>query len=449
MGPSKLIARVVAVALLVTVGQLFAPPPAAAAESSIPPTPARTDGDQPVAADDRPLQTSSAVGVLRRVRLAGELAAEQSVEASPARATVAPAASARRTLMYYVPGEVDSWWSLDAAWDAIDLVAGQWVEVDACGGLTSHDDQALKATARARGAGLLPSLMTYSGAINHLLLTDPVVADNLIRNIVEYVVAEDYAGFDADLEAIEPEDRAAYSAFIARLAEALHARGKLLTIAVPPKEREVSRGLAAAYDYAVLGRYADVVTLMTYDYAGSWGEPGAVAPYGPVERAVAYAASQIPHEKVNLGLAFYGYDWNVTTASRVRAFGHERATELARRHGATIGLDPETRSATFTYRGAADEAWTRLPSQPQPYYRVTVRRAAPCAAELPSGPPSPTRQWPTQVGPQEHVVWYEDARSAAARLEIAERHGTGVAGWRLGLEDPTVWPILRRWRNVG
>jgi spore germination protein YaaH len=219
-------------------------------------------------------------------------------------------------------------------------------------------------------------------------------------------------------------------------------------MAVPPKERETSSLPAGAYDYAALGRHADIITLMTYDYAGTRSGAGAVAPHGPVERAVAYAASRIPPEKINLGLAFYGYDWDLSASGKVRALGHEQAADLADQHGVAIGFDPRTRSATFSYRAAADQAWRRLPDTPVAYHNVTTRSAPPCDGAFPTRPTSPaTPRPPAPTGMHEHVVWYEDARSAAARLEIAERYGTGVAAWRLGLEDPGVWPALRRWRG--
>jgi spore germination protein YaaH len=49
---------------------------------------------------------------------------------------------------------------------------------------------------------------------------------------------------------------------------------------------------------------------------------------------------------------------------------------------------------------------------------------------------------------QEHIVWIEEARSAAARLNIADKYGlAGVGAWRLGQEDAAVWPLLESWRN--
>jgi spore germination protein YaaH len=51
--------------------------------------------------------------------------------------------------------------------------------------------------------------------------------------------------------------------------------------------------------------------------------------------------------------------------------------------------------------------------------------------------------------PQTHQVWIEDGASAAARIGLADAgHLRGVATWRLGFEDPNVWPLLAQWRQV-
>jgi hypothetical protein len=165
--------------------------------------------------DGRRLDRDAAGKLLRRALLDAERVAELPVRTVPLEPVGAGPRPMRRTLMYHVPGDHRSWRSLDAAWDATDYVAAQWVDVNACGGLTTRDDQTLKAVARARGGGVLPSLLTYSAPVNHRLLTDRAVSDNLIRGIVDYVVAEEYPGFDIDLEAIDPADRDHFSAFIA------------------------------------------------------------------------------------------------------------------------------------------------------------------------------------------------------------------------------------------
>jgi spore germination protein YaaH len=123
----------------------------------------------------------------------------------------------RHVLGYYVPYDSTSWSAIEAHWSALSMLGAQWVTVDACGNLSSRDDQTLKRFAQVRGVQVLPSLLTLSGWLNHRLLTDEAVSEHLIEQIVGYTLAEDYAGFDLDLEAIEPSDREAFSEFVARL----------------------------------------------------------------------------------------------------------------------------------------------------------------------------------------------------------------------------------------
>jgi spore germination protein len=295
---------------------------------------------------------------------------------------------------------------------------------------------------------VFPSLLTVSAWLNHRILTDEVVASRAVEQIVDYVMAEGYDGFDLDLEGISATDRDAFTAFVARLGAALHERGKTLAPAIPAKDHDATTGWAGAYDYAALGEHADLITIMTYDFRGAWSGPGSVAPYDWVDRVMAFATSQIPAHKVLLGLAFYGYDWNVTAGS-TRALGHAQAAALAERYQAPITLDPATQSATFRYQAPAGDPPPTRPELPRPQHEITERVPPPCPVEAPTPAPTPTaRPTPLPDAIQDHEVWLEESGSAAARLGLADRHRTGgVAAWRLGLEDPQVWAIVQRWRQ--
>src|SRR5215208_6223841 len=115
-----------------------------------------------------------------------------SVAALPANAPVPQASPGRRVLGYYGPGDPTSWTSLQANAQAIDLIAGHWITIDACGNLASRDDQTLKQFAQAHGIRVFPSLLTLSGWLNHRLLTEETVTAHSIQQIVDYIVAENY-----------------------------------------------------------------------------------------------------------------------------------------------------------------------------------------------------------------------------------------------------------------
>src|SRR5512133_2820597 len=143
--------------------------------------------------------------------------------------------SKRVVLGYYVPYDATSWASFQAQAAGLDYVGAQWVSVDACGNVGSRDDRTLVAYANERGVKVLPSLLTSTGWLNHRLLSDPATNDHFLSEIVKYVVEAGYPGIDLDLEGINESDRDAYSTFIAKVGDALHQRGKILTLAIPAK----------------------------------------------------------------------------------------------------------------------------------------------------------------------------------------------------------------------
>ena len=183
--------------------------------------------------------TRAVVLLLVLMTITAPVAAVQGGGAAPA------GAPDRRVLGYFVTYAPTSWASLEAQAHLIDLVAVRWVTIDACGRLTSSDDQTLKQFARSREIKVLPSLGTFSGWLNHRLLTDDETSARALAEIVDYVVGEGHDGLDLDLEGVRPEDRAAYTAFVARLGAALRERGKLLTLAVPAKTADATTGWAA------------------------------------------------------------------------------------------------------------------------------------------------------------------------------------------------------------
>jgi spore germination protein len=343
-----------------------------------------------------------------------------------------------------VPYDTTSWASLVAHADQIDYVATQTVFVNACGGLTTQDDLTLHAFAKAHGIGVIPSVFTVDPTVNHKILTDQATTARVVQALVDDVVTQGYDGLDVDLEGVPATDRPALTAFVRQLSSEMHARGKLLTMAVPAKQTDTKTGWAGAYDYAALAPYVDLVTIMSYDYSWAGGPPGSIAPYNWVDKVISYATSQFPANKVLLGVAFYGYDWNVTGGGRARALRYPQAEALASQYGKSVSFDPSTRSATFRYVAQPGDP---LPSDPRPPpldHEVRYHKPPPCAVPVPTSPPSPPP--PPRTG--QHTVWIEDAQSVAARLQLAQRLQTaGVATWRLGQEDPAVWQRVAAWRG--
>ena len=127
----------------------------------------------------------------------------------------------------------------------------------------------------------------------------------------------------------------------------------------------------------------------------------AVAPLPNVRRVLDYAVTEIPRQKIYLGIPNYGYDWPlpfIQGKTRAKSLSNQAAVELAVRYGADIHFDQTAQSPWFEY---------------------------------------------TAAGGVPHVVWFEDARSMSAKLRLISEYGLYGAGyWNLMRPYPQGWTVL-------
>ena len=138
---------------------------------------------------------------------------------------------------------------------------------------------------------------------------------------------------------------------------------------------------------------------MTYEWGYTYGPPMAVAPINKVEEVVRYALTEIPPEKIYLGIPAYGYDWILPyqQGRAARSLGPQEAIQLAIAKQAQIEYDYTAQAPYFYY-------WQ---------------------------------------GGEQHVVWFEDARSVREKLALAEAYDLyGVAYWNLMRPFPQNWLVL-------
>jgi chitinase len=136
----------------------------------------------------------------------------------------------------------------------------------------------------------------------HRLLQDDL-RGTLIQNLVAEVQKYNLDGVDVDLEGTDIDGN--YEAFVTELAQALHAKQKLITaaIAVYYKDQFTDKALAQ-YDF---------VNVMSYDRTGPWQpeKPGPHATYANAVEDLDYFGIErkIAAQRMNLGVPFYGYGY--------------------------------------------------------------------------------------------------------------------------------------------
>lgn len=261
----------------------------------------------------------------------------------------------------------------------------------------------------SRRSGVYPVLtftpLGADGRFNNNLVSLLVNNKDLQRKIIwelgRTMQSRGYEGLDIDFEYIRAEDRVGFAEFVEFATQVMNLFGYLVSVALAPKTSRDQRGLLyEGVDYRLLGMAANRALLMTYEWGYTYGPPMAVAPINMVRRVVDYAVSEMPAEKISLGIPNYGYDWPlpyVRGETRAETLGTLEAIQLAIDHGVEIQFDEIAMSPFFRY-------------------------------------------W--QYGIQ-HEVWFEDVRSLKAKFDLIKEYGlSGVGYWQLMRFYRANWLLL-------
>lgn len=206
-----------------------------------------------------------------------------------------------------------------------------------------------------------------SGMFNNYLISvltnDPDLQQTLIDQLFLVMEEKGFAGIDIDFEYILAEDRIPFANFVENVRTQAAPLGYTVSVALAPKTSADQPGLLyAGKDYGLLGAAADSVLLMTYEWGYTYGPPMAVAPINKVREVVDYAVTEIPVEKIDLGIPNYGYDWTLPFTrgvSAARTIGNIEAVDIAVENQAVIQFDETAKSPYFNYEknGVQHEVW--------------------------------------------------------------------------------------------
>ena len=277
------------------------------------------------------------------------------------------------------------------------IVEGGFLGRGASGTLTLTLDPDLLDAARARG--VVPHVMLtnyaagrFDAALALALVRSAATRRAAVAQVQDAVQQHGLGGVSVDFEKLPASAHAPVLAFVGELRTALAPLGAVVSVAVPASEDD-------AYPMARYAEAADYVIPMLYDEHAAATAPGPVAGEAWFVSRFDAVMAQVPAAKLLAGLGQYGYHWRSDRPDGVTVSAGEGAA-LAR--AASGG----------------------------PWFHGRER--------------APYGRWRDANG-IDHTVWYLDAVTAWNHTRAAL--GTGAAGlavWRLGTEDPTLWRVLGR-----
>lgn len=144
----------------------------------------------------------------------------------------------------------------------------------------------------------------------HLFLTNQYKVDELIKQIYQSALMNNWNGVNIDIENVSSGDREAFSQFIQALSKELNKTSIILSIDLPPDPNEKNNDLSP-FDHNVIGKYCNYVVFMGYDQHWSTDPvPGPVTSLSWLKKNLQeFIRTGISSDKIILGLPAYTRIW--------------------------------------------------------------------------------------------------------------------------------------------
>ncbi len=232
------------------------------------------------------------------------------------------------------------------------------------------------------------------------MLSTNVNRQRFIQNIIELIEGYGFDGVNIDIEDVYQKDSEKLSSFYKELGEELEKRGYYFSASIPSRVSDKPfNPFSDPFNYSAIGDAVEEFVVMLYNEHGWPGSgPGPVVSIGWMERVLNYTITKMPKEKIVAAVSVFGFDFNLTTGKNTYVT-YEMAMDLAKKYNKEVIFDEETKTPMFSY---VDEKGDK------------------------------------------HEVWFENKYSILAKIELAHNMGIkGVALWRLGMEDQSLWKMLQ------
>ncbi len=307
---------------------------------------------------------------------------------------------------YFVNWDDNSFTSLKQNAKALDAVIVEWLHAPDATGRIVRDSPEKEAMVRRWVANNAPALKLiplvnnfnaeakrWESAAAAAMLASPQARAAFAAELLSYVADGGYGGIVLSLENLPTAAQSDHLTLVQELSRMFAERKLRLLVSVPASD--------ADYDYASLADAADALILTAYDEHSEDAEPGPLAGQGWLELKLNERFKDIDPKKLIVGIGSYGVDW--AGLGHGREISVQEAWELLEESGATFRFDVGALNPTFGYVDDTDKV--------------------------------------------QHDVWYLDGVTGYNQIAaaLAMRPG-GLALWRLGTEDPSIWSAFGRGR---
>ena len=239
----------------------------------------------------------------------------------------------------------------------------------------------------------------FSLKTSDTLLNSSEMREKSIEYLMKYALKYLIDGINIDFENIYERNRHLLSHHAREISVMMHELGLIVSVDITRREPS-SANWSMCYDRDMLSDNTDYVMLMAYDehYASS-PVAGSVASLDWTEESIKRTLSEVPSEKLVLGIPFYMryFELSGNKVTSSKAISMSTAYDLI-----------NSNNVTYTY----------IESDRQ--YKISWKN-----------------------GSKTCVFWLENSNTMAERVSLANKYSlAGVASWRRGLEINKIWDVI-------
>lgn len=303
-------------------------------------------------------------------------------------------------------------------YNGIDILIPQAYQVDQNGIVWGDVDPHVYTIAKTHAIKIMPLVTNakFDKEKTHDFFQNDAAQLRAIESIIKTCKQYQFYGIQFDFENMRMEDKDHLTHFYTLAAKKLHDAGFVVSFALPPVlpddpissliQKKFYENWEAAYDFPILGKISDFVTIMAYNQHGQGTTPGPSADVRWVDATLQYAMKYIPADKISLGIPAWSDYWFTDRLSETNqisskhiGMNYNDLMYLLEKWGGKLQWDDEAKVSYHMF----------------------------------------SHQWLNQY------VFVEDAKSFKAKQDLVEKyHLAGISVFALGMEDPKIWTQLTK-----
>ena len=302
---------------------------------------------------------------------------------------------------FYVNWDDTSYASLKKNINKLDWLVPEWVRLSDDGAnplVLDFDQKAIELVRNEKPSmAILPLVQNYKNEKwNSAILARWVASEdarqNLIRALLDMVTKNNFGGVTLDLEEIPASEQKNLFLFVQELHAEFQQRGLIVAEAVPFDNSD--------WDYRAYSEATDYLMLMAYDQHWATGQPGAVAGQDWFDSILKKRMAELPAAKTIICFGNYGYNWTQ---------GEKEAEDVT--------FQQAVLAANESLDSPAEIKFDAVSKNPHFSY--------------------------VEADGKTHTIWFLDAVTAYNEIKSSNQYKpAGLALWRLGSEDPSLWQIF-------